>query len=1050
MKNKNNVVFIKVLLILFTIVTNAQNPENNADNNYIPNFFPTTPQVASLSKASEIPVDISTGRLNYNIPIFEISEGNFNMPINLSYNYSGLQVDETPGYAGVGWTFNIGGSILHNIKSLNDEEHPNDKTKIHNYINKIPPYHDENLPESKAMILDLYEKLSKGNIDGRPDKYSINIGNINCSFYLDKDNNPIFLKNEKYNLIVNSSGGYTLTDDKGINYLFNLKQLSQSWGPSFEGTNYTSSFLITEINFPNSSNKILFEYQPQNTLYDIYDSYSSTKTQIGYYTSWSTNSNRTYTSSTVSKLSKIITDDYTIELQYENNPNEAAVSVIKKLEIKNINEINVRTYDFEYTEWFGRRRNLLNVKYNNEIINSMEYDGNSYPTFSQEDLSKKDLWGYYNISGSLPMNNAPINPLDNPSIKPNFESTKIGSLKKITYQTKGYSLIEYEPNKVFMNLSDYNFPYPSDSNVSQTFSATTTNSGITQETSFVVTSVPVTLNLYNVLSNETQINGCCERLSEVIFYEQGQESNPIFYKEQLWTKDGTWIPSQSTFVNQSSVIINTPGTYFLKAKSSAGSTAHITTILQQSLPSFNQTVGGIRVKEVKNCDFNGTCTTTTYNYSQSGNSTGIMLQKPHFFSGYFIVDTSACTTVQSMEAQIVKTYNYSYNSITPLSNFRGSPVLYKIVEQSNISDNDANGKTIFSFSGNTTNFLHDEGYDIGQLDEKTIKTRLGQIVQKQKNKYLNNVPLSTRKYVEGLECKLVRETWIMLPGWQGNDSSCWSQPNRPLTDFVTETFTHESLNYFLEKEDVFSYFNGNVLQETTYYNYSADTGYTKSKTSTNSKGEILETKYYYPDDLPNEPNVGSLISKNMVGIPIITETYKTSSSNTEKLSQQVTKYGTFPSSVVGQNLLLPQYVYAGKESNIEKKITYDSYDTKGNILQYTPENGIPTSIIWGYNKTLPIAKIENATNAQVQTALGMNLSDVTEANMSIINALRASLHNAMVTTYTHKPLVGVSTITDPKGDSMTYIYDSFNRLKEVQDKNGNKLSENQYHYRPQN
>jgi uncharacterized protein RhaS with RHS repeats len=53
----------------------------------------------------------------------------------------------------------------------------------------------------------------------------------------------------------------------------------------------------------------------------------------------------------------------------------------------------------------------------------------------------------------------------------------------------------------------------------------------------------------------------------------------------------------------------------------------------------------------------------------------------------------------------------------------------------------------------------------------------------------------------------------------------------------------------------------------------------------------------------------------------------------------------------------------------------------------------------------------------------------------------------MVTTYTYLPLVGVSTITDPKGDIITYSYDSFGRLEFVKDKSGNILSENQYNYK---
>jgi uncharacterized protein RhaS with RHS repeats len=110
---------------------------------------------------------------------------------------------------------------------------------------------------------------------------------------------------------------------------------------------------------------------------------------------------------------------------------------------------------------------------------------------------------------------------------------------------------------------------------------------------------------------------------------------------------------------------------------------------------------------------------------------------------------------------------------------------------------------------------------------------------------------------------------------------------------------------------------------------------------------------------------------------------------------------------------------------------------------------------------LPVAKLENIAYANIPASLITNIQTVTNSPTSteaqVLEALNAlytstdvNLQNAMITTFTYKPLVGVSTITDPKRDKITYIYDSFYRLKEVRDKNNNILSENEYHYRTQN
>ena len=58
-----------------------------------------------------------------------------------------------------------------------------------------------------------------------------------------------------------------------------------------------------------------------------------------------------------------------------------------------------------------------------------------------------------------------------------------------------------------------------------------------------------------------------------------------------------------------------------------------------------------------------------------------------------------------------------------------------------------------------------------------------------------------------------------------------------------------------------------------------------------------------------------------------------------------------------------------------------------------------------------------------------------------------SLINAMISTYTYDPLVGVTSVTDARGYSTYYEYDTYNRLKAIKDADGNLVQTQEYNYK---
>lgn len=127
----------------------------------------------------------------------------------------------------------------------------------------------------------------------------------------------------------------------------------------------------------------------------------------------------------------------------------------------------------------------------------------------------------------------------------------------------------------------------------------------------------------------------------------------------------------------------------------------------------------------------------------------------------------------------------------------------------------------------------------------------------------------------------------------------------------------------------------------------------------------------------------------------------------------------------------------GYDGLLETRINFHDYNTQGNPISVSYQNGVKTIYIWGYKGRYPLAQIVNAEYSDITRYISAStLNSIaakaypTASDFTTINNLRNNLTNAQVTTYQYKLLVGVSQMTSPNGLTTYYSYDHLGRLTE--------------------
>lgn len=1023
-----------------------------------------TPNVGGFKPVNFSTVSEYTGSVSISVPIYQIQIGEISVPIELNYLATGIKVDETASNVGQNWSLNAGGVVIKVIKGIEDfkvgieGELPYDVNNRKLRFSKLGTAAVQGmklkevgwLMQNENISLNKYYDLAASSIDKiyttgemnypfvkkdlSPDQFYVNAPGLSTSFTHRRDGSvleiafqgnkiattigqtpviPLFSEFRDNNKFISDlrvfDGGpqrklqgiskVEITNIVGTQYLFDQLDVNQ----------YVNRDILNEyVTMPSSKditsqevmayklskikdfkgNEVLFEYEKYALNYPEYQ-----KTSGFYVTNRNGDQLTQNLSSTeirypnLNRISKIIYVGGTVEFKYEEPrkdvPGDYALSTIV---IKDINSNIIKSIKLEY-DYMTSNNNCSEATCRRLRLLAVHETGKNNAVipphrFFYNDDIKLPERGS-NITDYLGYANGPVSNEFN-----NVSSVNCGMC--LIPPPKLY----YSPNKKELSVS----PFP---------------------------------------------------IFDGSFITVGRSLEPSL----AYTKAGV----------------------LTKVKYPTGGIEEFEYDLNDFYSSINrQNVksGGLRVSIHKLIDTKGAIQVKKYNYlDASNNSSGILNNLPllgiaHVYSEQLATNYLSLTNYALENGLILHTFT---NSRSDFDIIEGSNVGYSRVLLKENADNGYVEKifstredfpienplfTYKNYDKNKVEFGFNNGWRlptsnntqslIGKLKYTRKYDKTNILIEETKNSYQYDI-------FDQITDKVGISRAEIFPSEVGDAESI--DP-----DFAFYPSVYSSRNLTNETKTTTKYDQNKILNiiSTTY-----DLKYSLPKSVesiVNESGSVTslikQTSYPYNFSTPLMTN---LVTANRISEPVLLKTIRKTAETPEELNMQEVLYGTFTKG--NKVLVLPRAVQTIKgiqttSNQFEEKIQFHDYDKFGNSIESSKKDNTHTVYLWGYNYTKPIAKIENATYSQVMSSLGKSNSETLEYLQNYseellkneIQKIRSNLGNAMVTSYIYKPLVGITSIIDPRGTLISYEYDDLNRLKKIKDQDQNIIEEYCYGY----
>ncbi len=965
----------------------------------LPNI-PTSPQAEAIAQHGNVHVNPSTGTPDISIPLFDIEHHGYTLPVKLSYVASPMK----PGYNydvyGHGWSLSVASCISRSIIDVPDEAsgfqlQTNIMSQQYKYYeNEVANYnlsHDKfrcTLPDGSSFDF-VIKKESSGLRYIVSDARSVI---ISCSY------------------TSSNISSFTVTDEQGIKYAFTGAD-TPYMGAGAAATPYRNSYVswqLTSITLPHSSQVIRFTY---DQIIECNSSHYFSEPGIYLRHKYVSPTDDTYMATTIQAgqpcfhkmklLTGISYGGAQISLSYTNSAATAEQNQVDTITLKD-NGIVKRTaalqysiHNISYPGGQDRIAKLTSVTFSGPTDSKKMVYGCTYLGMTTT-FSGTDHWGnlnrsgvqngvaFFNVFADLDFDRADFIPVA-PITELTKASTDLTPYAKLRLSARTSDNRQMESPTVHGVLKRITYP----------------TGGYTElqyELHRFLTSTDAQGNYIHNKASRRVMEGGGFRIARIADYDtDGTASNirrfaygkDLYYDRYTGYGEAVADPTALSYLNCTDYRVPYPLQYMALGLNPNGQQASFTDPLADPVFRGN------------GYSWEMTFSASNFRRLLDGRPAVVYPQVTEYYGDITESVTPSATNTSGKTMYYYKIYDTVNNQDTFFEEpvFRGNSLLY---DSRKYRYNMLTEKREYVYeSGNTYRMLSKETYSWNSVFSAVYD-----------NLYANPYPMDW--YPENMS---VSAAIISCTTYLGGNQLTGKSIIR-----------YDDPNYGVTTSEGYSY---NTRHQRIQY-----------QRTSGSHGQTTRTDYTYPLTGTGNAVIEAMVQKNIIS-PVLEE--KTTSnldnaggSTYANAAGKKTEYGSYTVNSVTMYLPKKIYVLNTKSGTYELETEILSYSSSGNPREAVGADGMHTVYLWGYGDRCLIAEIRNATSSQVSSAVssvfGMTVDALASAT-SVDSTKLASLRNntnlsaALVTVYTHDPLIGVTSISDPSGKSTGYSYDALGRLK---------------------